>query len=133
MDKGAEPENNVRFSTRILIYFAVWMVAVLAFEIGLEPEGLTETTLTPLQQRLELLIYAPVMVLAGLAEAISASAPDEFAQLFFWFFAGVFLVHAIGVLFAPSRLFVYLIGLQLLALAAGVACFINFSRASQGG
>jgi hypothetical protein len=41
-------EHSVRFRRRLLIYFAAWFLAALAFQIFLDPEPPTATGLTPL-------------------------------------------------------------------------------------
>jgi hypothetical protein len=124
-------ESLVRFRTRFLTYLGVWLLAALAFEVALQPEGLTETYLTPLQQRLQWPLYTPLMVFFGLSQALST--PRDVPQYLFWLFVAVFLFHALLVL-RRVRLpvFAALIGLQALTLAVGVAYFVHFSRLPDG-
>src|SRR5215218_10227701 len=96
------PQHQVRFSRRLAIYLSVWLLAALALEVFLRPEGLTETSASPLEQRLWLPIYTPLMVILGLAQA--ATWPrDHFAH---WAVAAAFicfLVHGIFTLRAGKR------------------------------
>jgi hypothetical protein len=116
---------------RLLIYLAVWLLAALAFEALLRPQGFTETHLTPLQQRLQWLFATPLMVFFGLAQALLT--PRDIPQSFFWLCVTVFLAHAIMVLRRTQLpMFATLIGLQALTLAGGVAYFIHFSRLPDG-
>ena len=122
---------GVRFRMRFLIYLAVWLLAAVAFEIFLRPEGLTETHLTPLQQRLLWPLYTPLLVFFGLAQAVST--PRDIPQSFFWVVVALLVAHA-ALTLSRNRpiVFAALIGVQALTLAVAVTCFIHFSRLPHG-
>jgi hypothetical protein len=130
-ESDSVPKNRIRFRTRLLGYLAVWLLAALAFEAFLRPQGFTETHLTPLQQRLQWPLATPLMVFFGLAQALTI--PRDIPQSFFWLCVTVFLAHAIMVLRCTQfPMFATLMGLQALTLAVGVAYFVHFSRLPDG-
>jgi hypothetical protein len=63
--------RRICFRIRLLIYLGVWLLAALAIQLMLRPEGLIESDLTPLQQRFLWPLYIPVMVALGLAQAFT--------------------------------------------------------------
>ena len=128
----AGPEQRVSFSRRLLIYFAVWLLAALAFQFFLHPMGLTETALTPIQQRISWPVYTPLMIVVGLAHAVTW--PD-FPQAWVGFAAAAFLVfHAILALTRARRSsFVALTSAQALLLTVAVIYFVRQSQLPSGG
>ncbi len=128
----AGPEHSVSFSRRLLIYFAVWLLAALAFQFFLQPIGLTETALTPIQQRIRWPIYTPLMIVAGLAHAVTWS---DFPQAWVGFAVAALLVlHAILALTRARRSsFVVLISTQALLLTFAVIYFVRLSELPSGG
>ena len=128
----AAPEHRVRFSRRLLIYAAVWLLAVLAFELFLQPEGLTETDLSPIQQRIRLPLYSPLMAVVGLAQSVtwptfpSSSALDVSAACF--------VVHAIAALTRSRRgSVIALTCAQTLLLTVAVIYYVRQSQLPTGG
>lgn len=97
----AHPQRRVRFRSRLLIYFALWLLAALAFQIFLQPQGLTETHLTPIQQRISWPLYTPFMSVVGLAQAVTW--PDFPKALAVFVAAVCFALHAILALACARR------------------------------
>jgi len=124
-------EHRVRFSRRLLTYFAVWFLAVLAFGVFLQPEGLTETDLTPFQQRIRLPLYTPLMAVAGLAQSVtwptfpSSSALDAAAACF--------VLHAIVALTRSRRSsLIAFTCAQALLLTVAVVYYVRQSQLPTG-
>ncbi|CAN5724215.1 hypothetical protein BH11VER1_BH11VER1_21350 [soil metagenome] len=125
-------EQRFRFKTRLFIYLAIWLLAAMAFQFFLPPEGATVTELTPFQQRIRWPLYTPIYLLVGLAQ--SFAWPERISS---W--AGVaatlcFLFHAVLTL-TLSRRFAFLImcGLQVVLVVVSVVYFIRFSQLPSGG
>ena len=129
---SAVPENRVRFSTRLLIYVAMWLFAALVFQAFLQPAGLSETELTPIQQRLLWPLYTPVMAVVGLAQAGTWPVfPSALAIL-----AGgaCFAVHGIIALSRKQwSSIVALAGVHALLLAIAVIYFVRQAQLPTGG
>ncbi len=129
--KQVAPEYRIRFRVRLAIYLCVWLLAVLAFEGFLRPEGLTETHLSPLQQRLQWPLYTPLMVFFGLGQALST--PSDTPQFYFWICLILFLAHAaLSLTRTHLASFSILIGVQTATIAVAVSYFIHFSRLPTG-
>jgi hypothetical protein len=120
------PRRSLHVETRLAIYLAVWILAVLAFELFLRVEGRTENFLSPAEQRLRWPLFTPVMVIFGVMHSVSSRG--EMSQAFFWLVGALFLAHAILTLRCTRpNVFAVLIGLQAVTVAFGVAHFIHFS------
>src|SRR6187401_283957 len=97
----ATPECCVRLRHRLLIYFAVWLLAALAFQIFLQPLGLTETDLTPIEERIRWPLYTPIMAVFGLAEAATwPRSPQALAGISA---LAAFVLHAVVALTRVRR------------------------------
>lgn len=128
---GYSLERGLSFTQRIAVYLGLWLLAVIAFEIWLTPEGMTETHLTEAQQRIQWPLYTPLMVVVGIVEPFSPSG--DLTSNGGWI-AVVFLVHAV-VMLTSKRLPVFagLACVQLALLAIGVVNFIRLSQLPSGG
>jgi len=124
--------HRIRFSGRLLIYIAVWLLAVLAFEVFLQPEGLTETDLTPFQQRIRLPLYTPLMAVLGLAQSVTWPAiPTPFDLCGA---AACFGLHAIAALTRSRRSsLIAFTCVQALLLTASVVYYVRLCRLPSGG
>lgn len=56
---------------RILWYFSTWLLAVVAIQLILKPQGVTETALSATQQRIRWFLWTPISIVVGLAQAIT--------------------------------------------------------------
>ena len=109
-----------------------WILAAVAFQIFLQPLGLTETSLTPLQQRMQWPLLTPIMVIVGLAQASTwPAAPHAFVGISV---AVGIVFHAIAAL-TISRLksFIVLMFVQMGFLTVAVICFVRWSQTPSGG
>jgi hypothetical protein len=121
------PERGIRFSARLLAYCGVWLLVALAFQFVLPPDGLTETDLSPIQQRIRWPLYTPIMAAVGLAQA--ATWPDFPGSLAVTIATAVFVVHAVAALTRSSRpAFVGLIFAQAVLLGIAVIYFIRHTQ-----
>lgn len=119
--------NPIHLHTRLLVYLAVWLLAALAIQVFLQPEGLTVTFLTPSQQRVEWLLFTPFMVYWGLEHHFSLP------QYSFWLFVAIVIAHGIQTLRCTQFLaFAVLIGLQVVTVASAVVFFIQRWRLPVG-
>lgn len=128
----AVPKDRIRFGRRLLVYLAVWLLAAFAFQVFLKPEGLTETDLSSLQQRISRLLHTPVMAVLGLAQSVTwpgiPGATGGFAA------AACFVSQAILTLTrARRRPFIALMLVQALLLTVAVVHFVRQSRLPSGG
>lgn len=129
---GSASFGRVSIARRVLYYGAVWLFAVIAFQVLLKPDGLTESNLGELQQRVRWPLYAPIMATLGLAKAFTwprdATGGTVFAA------AVCFAVHAIlTITQSHRRAFVLMICIQAALLVVAVIYFIRFSRLPAGG
>lgn len=122
---------TVPFRRRLVIYLAIWFVTALAFEIFLQPEGLTETDLTPFQQRIRMPIYVPLMTVVGLAQSVTwptfpgTSALDVAAACL--------ALHAVVALSLAHRgSFLALATVQALLLTVAIVYFVRQSHLPSG-
>lgn len=69
--------QHVSRARRVLWYFSTWLLAVVAIQIILKPQGVTETALSATQQRISWIFCSPVSILIGLAQAFTW--PEEVA------------------------------------------------------
>ena len=124
--------QRVRFRSRLLIYFTGWLLAALAIQIFLEPEGLTVTHLTPIEQRISWPFYTPFMAVVGLAQAVTwPDFPQATAGLAA---ATCFVLHAIIALACGRRSsFIALTAAQALLLTIAVIYFVRQSQLPSGG
>lgn len=121
-DAGAE--RRVSFSRRLLIYGAVWLLAALAFQVFLQPEGLTETSLAPMQQRIRWPLYTPLMAMVGLSYAVSwPDSPREDVGLAAG--AGLVLHGILALACARRSRFIAFTLAQTLLLTVAVIYFIR--------
>ena len=129
---AATPEPGVRLRTRFLVYFSVWLLAVLAIQIFLPPEGPSETDRTAIHQRLLWPFYTPLMVVVGLARA--ATWPSRFPDWLPWAIVTGLAVHFIVAATRSRRSsFVAVTCFQVLVLAVGVIYFVRQSFLPTGG
>jgi hypothetical protein len=119
------------FKRRLVTYLAIWLVAALAFEILLQPEGLTETDLTPFQQRIRMPVYVPLMAVIGLAQSVTwPTFPDSSALDVA---AACLVLHAVVALSLARRgSFLALATIQTLLLTIAVIYFIHHSHLPSG-
>jgi hypothetical protein len=128
----AGPDRRVSFSRRLRIYFAVWLLTALAFQVFLQPEGLTVTDLTPIQQRIRWPFYTPVMAVVGLAQAFTWPAFPQASAGFAA--AGGLVLHAMFALTRARRSsFIALTSAQALLLTVAVIYFVRQSQLPRGG
>lgn len=126
------PGRCVRFRIRIFSYFAGWVLVALAFQVFLQPLGLTETALTPIQQRMLWPLWAPVMVIVGLAQAATWPASPQ---------AVVGISVAVGMVFhafaaltiSHFKAFIVLMLAQMGFLTIAVIYFVRWSQLPSGG
>jgi len=125
------PQHRVGFRHRMLIYFAVWLLAVLAIQVFLRPMGLTETALTPIQQRIRWPLYTPFMAVIGLAQAVTwPASPQALAGIAA---VTIFALHALLMLTRTRRYsFVVLAVVQVLLLAVAVIYYVRWSELPTG-
>jgi hypothetical protein len=124
---GTISERRVRVGTRLLIYIAMWLLAALAFQLVLQPDGLTETDLSPIQQRVRWPLYTPIMAAVGLAQAFTW--PDFPGSTAFWVAVACFAVHA-AVALTRSH-YIAFIALSLAQAFLFVIAVIFFFRHTQ--
>lgn len=129
---AAAPKRGVPLRTRVLVYFSVWPLAVLAIQIFLPPEGPSETDLTAIQQRLLWPLYTLLMVVVGLARA--ATWPGRFPDWVGWAVVTGLAFHFIVAATRSRRSsFVAVTCFQVLVLAVGVIYFVRQSFLPTGG
>lgn len=123
--------HHVRFRRRLFIYIALWLLAALAFQVFLRPLGLTETDLTPIQQRIRWPLYTPLMAVIGLAQAGTWPAnPQAIAGIAA---AAVFVLHAVSMLTrARPRSLIALAAAHALLLALAVIYYVRWSQLPSG-
>ena len=126
------PAQRVSLRKRLLIYLAVWALSALAFQVFLQPMGLTETDLTPTEQRIRWPLYTPLMALVGLAQSFTwPASPGAFAGL------GAFACFAVHAVVALSRTrcgsLAGLFCIQTLLLAVAVIYYVRHSHLPTGG
>ncbi len=125
-------EPRTWFTARLAVYFGVWLLALLALQIFLQPEGATESSFTATQQRLLWLPYTPLMVVVGLAQA--ATWPGSFPNWAPWMVVGVLVGHALVALTRVRRSsFVVLIGVQVVLFGVAVFYFVRQAQLPTGG
>lgn len=124
--------HHVSARTRLFVYLSLWMLAAVALQTSLQPEGATETNFSPLQQHLYWLLYTPLMAFAGLAQA--ATWPHPFPGWTAWAVVAGFALHFIIAMANLRRsLFLVVTGVQALSLAVGVIYFVRQSWLPTGG
>jgi uncharacterized membrane protein len=124
--------QRVSLRKRLLIYLAVWALSGLAFQVFLQPMGLTETHLTPTEQRVRWPIYTPLMALVGLAQSFTWPASPGTSAGFAAF--ACFAVHAVVALTRTRWSSVAgLFCIQTLLLAVAVIYFVRHSQLPTGG
>ena len=126
------PGRKLSARQRLFWYIAVWVLAALAFQLFLRPEGLTETNLPEVQQRLSWPFYTPFMVTIGLAEVFTW--PQTFNTVALLGSAVCLLVHAV-ITFTRvyARSFLVMICIQVVLLGIAVFYFVRFSQLPSGG
>jgi len=125
-------EPRVRLSTRLLVYFSSWLLVAVAFQPFLQPEGPTESALSPTQQRLLWPLYTPLMVVVGLVQVVTG--PGHFPGWAPWVVVAGLAVHFIMAMTRARRLsFAAFTGIQILVLAVGVLYFVRQSHLPSGG
>ena len=134
MDQGLQPPQpicHLSVGQRLFWYVAVWLFTVLAFQIFLTPEGLTETNLSEMEQRIRWPLYTPIMVVIGFAEAFTW--PTDFTAVAFVGAFACLVAHAITMLTRVHfRPFVLMLCIQTVLLAIAVIYFIRFSQLPGG-
>ena len=129
---AANPGQGIQLRTRVLVYFSVWLLAVLTIQIFLPPEGPSETDRTAIQQRLLWPLYTPLMVVVGLARA--ATWPSRFPDWLPWAVVTGLAFHFIVAATRSRRSsFVAVTCFQVLVLAVGVIYFVRQSFLPKGG
>ena len=123
--------HHVRFRHRLFIHIALWLLAALAFQVFLRPLGLTETDLTPIQQRIRWPLYTPLMAVIGLAQAGTWPAnPPALAGMAA---AAVFVLHAILMLTrARPRSLIALAVAHALLLALAIIYYVRWPQLPSG-
>ena len=133
-----EPARSTpSIGARCIAFALLWSLAILAFEIFLMPEGLTETDLSAFQQRVSWPLYTPVMASLGLARALvspwyksyhTLNSPFIFAG--FLIAAGCFLVISISIFLCRNwRYLVLLVSLHGMALTFAVVYYMRIIKA----
>jgi len=129
---AANPGQGIQLRTRVLVYFSVWLLAVLTIQIFLPPEGPSETDRPAIQQRFLWPLYTPLMVVVGLAQA--ATWPGRFPDWVGWTILSGLAVHFIVAATRSRRSsFVAVTCFQVLVLAVGVISFVRQSYLPTGG
>lgn len=125
------PGRRITVRWRLLGYGAVWLLAALAIQLFLRPEGLTETNLNEAQQRALWLLYTPVMATIGLADALQrVSRLADWSPLVI---AICFALHALVILTqSRPRFFAIMIFVQIVLLSLAIMSFIHLSRLPAG-
>jgi hypothetical protein len=122
--------NHITVARRFAIYLLIWIVAAIAVQAWLQPDSLTETNLTPIQQRIRWPLLTPVFAVLGLAHAIGGTRTA-------WPFITVvacFVTLAILALCCSRRAaFSALMFIHAVVLAIAIAYFVQFSRLPSGG
>jgi hypothetical protein len=117
---------------RVIAFFALWILAAVAFEIFLAPEGSTVTDKSELHQRLTLPLWTPLLAAFGLAQA--ATWPHSFPAWAVFAPGCYFCVQAVSCLvFSRRSVFASLCSLQVVMLTIAVVYFVRFSRLPSGG
>lgn len=128
------PVPNVRICLRwrILAYFVPWLGTVAASFFLFFPESPAETSNSPLQQSLQILLLAPLMAALGIAHYSQWS--DFPSQSAVWIAALVMLGHA-GLMLSCRRLVAvaFFLILQVLRLGFAVTGYFHLSYLSPGG
>jgi cbb3-type cytochrome oxidase subunit 1 len=128
----SDSEDYVWFGRRLLIYLSVWFLAVLVCEVFLRPEGFSETSLTPFQQRIRWPLYAPLMAVVGLAQSVTW--PTFPGALAITVAAVCLILQAIVSLTrSRSRSLVALTCVQALLLTVAVVYLVRLSKLPTGG
>lgn len=124
--------RRIKVRWRLLGYAAVWLLAALAVQLFLRPEGLTETSLNEAQQRALWLLYTPVMATIGLSHAL-----ERVRNLADWvpvIIVICFVLHAIVTLIqSRTRSFAIMLLIQIVVLSLAITSFIDLSRLPAGG
>ena len=124
--------SGVSFARRCFGCGAMWLAAALAFQVFLKSEGLTETNLNEMQQRIGWLFSTPIMAAAGLAEAFVWPRGFRSGGVS----AAVVCLTGLSIITltrSSRRAFVAMICINIIILAVAVTYFVRFSRLSTGG
>lgn len=129
------------FSRRFAAYLAVWILAAVAFEVLLKPEGLTETDLTEFQQRLRWPLHTPLMVLLGIWQAIGWSITSfgavrgDFAAACVGLAGFLWLLAVAALVLKRNRLptFASMLVVHAVTVGIGVFFFLQLAREPSGG
>lgn len=132
---GVIPEPSfarVRLTIRLAVYFSVWVLVAVAFQVFLQPEGPTESSFSPLQQRLIWPLYTPLMAVIGLAQA--ATWPKHWPDWAPWVVVIGLAIHGVVTLTRSRRsTFLIFTGVQVLVLTVAVVYFVRQSYLPTGG
>jgi len=132
-EEGADSRSSAYISPvqRLVWYGALWVLAAIAIQVFLKPEGLTETNLSEIQQRIRWPFYTPLMVAMGLAAAFARSAVYNG-----WAIStalSCFVIHGFITLTRTSaRSFALMILIHAALLGVAVICFLRFARMPTG-
>ena len=123
--------RHITVRWRLSGYGAVWLLAALAIQLFLKPEGLTETNLYEAQQRALWLLYTPVMASIGLADVLErVSRLADWAPLIIVI---CFVLHALVTLTrSRARSFAIMLLIQIVFLSLAITNFIQLSRLPAG-
>lgn len=119
--------RHISFARRFLYYGITWLLAVIAFQIFLRPEGPTETDVSAFEQRLWLPFYTPVIVFIGFTRAVAGISHSGAWSIV------ISLVCLIGVGITTltqsrCRPFMLMVGIHSVLLVIGVLYAIRVSR-----
>jgi hypothetical protein len=125
-------KSRICLRWRILAYLVPWLGTVASFFFLFFPESPAETSDSPLQQSLQILLLAPLMAALGIAHY--SQWPDFPSQSAVWIAALAMLGHA-GLMLSCRRLVAvaFLLILQVLLLGFAVKGYFHLSNLSPGG
>jgi hypothetical protein len=122
LDKKELSQRSVSLGMRVIAYGAIWVLAAVILEVIVPPGSPLNSPGTPVQQRIELLHYLPLMVVTGLTKVF----PREFPYLMDVAWGWSACLAAIGVLTVTCRRlssFVWMLCVHVAILSVGLIVF----------
>ena len=130
--------SHIGVRQRVIAYLVLWLIAAIAIQIFLKPEGLTETDLSPFQQRIRWPIYTPLMIALGLGRVITLPLLPLLhwsnEMLTFWIaFVGLAVIGIITLTRRSRQVFVVMLCVNAVLLAISVFFFLQIAAIPSGG
>ena len=130
--------SHIGVRQRVIAYLVLWLIAAIAIQIFLKPEGLTETDLSPFQQRIRWPIYTPLMIALGLGRVITLPLLPLLhwsnEMLTFWIaFVGLAVIGIITLTRRSRQVFVDMLCVNAVLLAISVFFFLQIAAIPSGG